>query len=228
MANDLAATWRRPSPSTGRRSGRATPNTGRPTPGSRTPGWDSGLAASTTTAPLVLLKADVLDTHWRESKPPAARSPRRSSSSAVAGGSTFATPQSTSSACGVTEATPSEDAPKHRMGDRCVDHAVRVVVRRASAGDAAAVASAYLEAWRAGYQVPWPTRSWRPRPGCERRMNGSAPSREPTGSWRSLRLSGSSVSSSASTLRRLDARPGFTGSMSCRPRGDRCSHGAAR
>jgi len=34
---------------------------------------------------------------------------------------------------------------------------------------------------------------------------------------------GSSVSSSASTLRRVNARPGFTGSMWCRPRGEPCA-----
>jgi hypothetical protein len=106
----------------------------------------------------------------------------------VAGGSRFATPQTASSACGVSDATPSEDAPKHRTGGRCVDHAVKVVTRRASARDAAAVASAYLEAWRAGYHGPLADEDLETQARMRASHDCSAPSRGPTGSWRPRRL----------------------------------------
>lgn len=46
----------------------------------------------------------------------------------------------------------SEAATYRREGGRSIDHAVRVIVRRATASDAANVMSVYLEAWRAGYE----------------------------------------------------------------------------
>jgi predicted enzyme related to lactoylglutathione lyase len=70
---------------------------------------DGGLAAgdaATTTVPLVLLKADALEDALARVQAAGGVITAPTFEFPVAGGSTFVTPQATSSACGASEVTP--------------------------------------------------------------------------------------------------------------------------